>query len=88
MKIFGYEQIDSEKEGKVTHGVMVHRKVPIVRAGGAGTKTVGTWLSDQILAESGLTRSDVIDCYTQQKELIIESYTQNGFTNIASILIL
>lgn len=88
MKIFGYEQIDSEKDGKVTHGIMLHRSVPIVRQGGAGSKTVGTWLSDQILAASGLTRADVIDCYTQQKEIIIESYTQNGFTNIASILIL
>ena len=88
MKIFGYEQIDSEKEGKSTHGIMVHRKVPIVRQGSAGSKTVGTWLSDQILAESGLSRSDIVDCYTEQKEIIIESYTQNGFTNIASILIL
>lgn len=88
MKIFGYEQIDSEKDGKVTHGILVHRKVPIVRTGGSGAKTVSTWLSDQVLAESGLSRSDVIDCYTEQKEIIIESYTQNGFTNIASILIL
>lgn len=88
MKIVGYEQIDSVKDGKATHGIMVHRSVPIVRQGGSGKKSVSTWLSDEILASSGLTRSDVINCYAKQQEIIIETYTQNGYTNIASVLIL
>lgn len=88
MKICGYSQIDSEKDGKSTHGIMVHRTIALTRTGSGGSKSVSTWLSDSLLQASGLTRADIIECYSEQKELILESYTENGYTNIASIMIL
>ncbi len=88
MKICGYNCIDSEKDGKSTHGVMVHRLVPAGTRNAGGHKSNGIFISDLVLANSSLSRIDLIECFDKQKELIIESYTENGYTNVVSIMIL
>lgn len=88
MKICGYSQIDSVKDGKQTHGVMVHRIVPLSRQGSAGFKSSYIWLGDDLLETFGLKRSDIIECFEAQREIIIETITENGYTNVASVLII
>lgn len=83
----GYEQVDSVKEDKSTHGIFVYRKVPITRAGGSGTKTNQIFLSDQLLENSGYDRSAIIDAYTQQLEIIVETIQNGRFTEIVSVMI-
>lgn len=88
MKICGYSQIDSVKDGKQTHGVMVHRIVPLSRQGSAGFKSNYIWLSDDLLESFGLKRSDIVECFEQQRDIIIETITENNYTNVASVLII
>ena len=88
MKICGYSQIDSVKDGKQTHGIMVHRIVPLARSGSAGFKSNYIWLGDDLLESFGLKRADIIDCFEQQRDIIIETVTENNYTNVASVLII
>ncbi len=88
MKISGYERIDSEKDGRSTHGVMIHRSVPILRANSNGFKTAGTFVSDSVLSASGLDMSDIVTAFVDGKDIIIETIQNGTFTQVVSVMII
>lgn len=88
MKLTGYERIDSEKNGKSTHGVLLHRRISCSRQGCGGFKTSSDYVSDTVLSDSGLDMGDIVDAFTNDKDILVETVVNGTFVQVVSVLIL
>lgn len=88
MKITGYERIDSNKDGKSTHGVVLHRRISCNRLNCAGFKTSSTFISDDVLRDSGLDMGDIVSAFSDEKDFVVETIQNGTFTQVVNLLIL
>lgn len=88
MKITGYERIDSEKDGRSTHGVILHRRIPVNRINCSGFKTAALFVSDSVLHESGIEMGDIVTAFNSDKDFIIETIQNGNFTQVVNILLI
>ena len=88
MKLTGYEKIDSEKNGKSVHGVVLHRRVPCSGFNCSGFKSSSIFISDRTLSDIGLSFEDIVNGFNVEKDFIIETVKQGNFENVQNILIL